>query len=586
MKKAFSVSAVILIVLHLLVGCSEQSENETVSEQSSVVSSVGIVDDVQFINSDGEAVYCVVRPSDDNSAMPYAQYVVKYYKSLLGVNVKNISDEDDGTDQYEILVGNCNRAEVAIAMQHLEQKTGARYNDYIIYTVGKKIVIYSQSDEGLSNATKYFIDNFLKKDGIKGGIEYVYAVDGDFKNLTVNGVPIGRFSLIRQHYNASYLTQLEMNGMTEELFSKTGYRIEIKHDQYTEPEEYEIIVGDAKREGVEVITNRDEYRIKIEGKKVYLNGGSPHATAMAVSEFRKMLNGDITDSQSRVGSYSETLRSYDMTTTLYKTWGEDFDGTEIDTSVWKVGDPGSRDQGLNGKTQVRSSDPKDVFVNDGKFHICAREDDEYYYGGIIQTYCTYKYGYIEMSSKIPHGTGFWTALYLCSDDGASVIEPSLPMLASPEYDVMECFGNSEHYQANIHSWPRGGANLLYGWEHISLDGAKYGNDKRYHSVDKGIPLGYDYHTYGMMWDERKVTFTCDADPFFSYDTTTNDQDIETNNHNVWIRIAMNVGNANNPEPGITDNPDDWYNTGMFIVDWINVYQKYDGKCMLNGVVLD
>ena len=86
-------------------------------------------------------------------------------------------------------------------------------------------------------------------------------------------------------------------------------------------------------------------------------------------------------------------------------------------------------------------------------------------------------------------------------------------------------------------------------------------------------------------EQRKVTFTCDADPFFSYDTTTNEQDIETNNHNVWIRIAMNVGSATNPEPGITDNPDDWQNTNKFVVDWINVYQRNDGMCARNGKTL-
>lgn len=575
---------IILITVCLFVGCSEKPQKIT---ESALVSNQAVtlsIDDVQFIDSNGEAVYCVVRPSDNNEIMPYAQQVVKYYKSLLSVNVKNVLDGEDGTDRYEILIGDCNREEVEVARKYLEQKTGGRYDDYIICTVGKKLVIYSQSTESLSDATKYFVDNFLKKDGIKGGIEYVCAVEGDFKTLTVNGVPIGRFSLIRQHYNASYLTELEMNKMVDRMYSETGYRLEIEHDQYTEPSEYEIIVGNANRDGVETITDYDEYRIKIAGKKIYLNGGSPHATAMAVSEFEKMLDGDITDAQSKIGSYADILRSYDMTTTLYKTWGEDFDGTEIDTVKWRVGDKSMYTPGLNDRIQVRSEDPDDVFVKDGKFYICARDDGEFYYGGIIQTYETYKYGYVEMSSVIPHGKGFWTALYMCTEDKYSATDPNLPQLAGPEYDVMECFGNSEHFAANIHSWPKEGAKL-YEWEHISLDNT-HGNEKRYHSVDKGVVLGQNFHTYGMMWDDTRVTFTCDADPYFTYDTTTNLQDIETNNHSVWLRIAMNVGSSTNPEPGITDNLDDWHKTNKFIIDWIHVYQKNDGKCMLNGVVLE
>ncbi len=587
MKKALMILLAIVFVIGIFAGCSDNTDTvqSAPSAQNSVVSTVFSTDDIKFIDAGGDSVYRIVRPVNDAEATATSQFLYKQMKDQLGVKIRNVADEEDGTDQYEILIGNCNRSETEAVKNYLKQNTDNRYEDYAICTVGKKIVIYSQSAEALKTATQYFFDNFVKAEGVKGGIKHIYKVDGDFENITINGVQLSEFIFVREHYNASYLTELEMNDAIATLYQRTGYKLSIVHDAYTKPTEYEIIVGNADREGVETVTNYDEYRITVKGTKVYLNGGSAHATALAVAEFQKMLGGEITDASSVMGSYDHTISGYDKTTTLYKTWGEDFDGDKINTDVWKVGDPTSWNTGLNGKLQLRSTDPNDVFVKDGKFHICAREDERNYYGGIIQTYKTYKYGYIEMSSKIPHGTGFWTALYLCSDDGHSVLDPSLPMLGNPEYDVMECFGNSEHYQANIHSWPSGGADALYGWEHISLDGATYGNDKRYRSVDKDVPLGYDFHTYGMMWDNELVTFTCDADPFFSYDTTTTLQDIETNNHNVWIRIAMNVGSATNPEPGITENPEDWINTGRFIVDWVNVYQKNDGLCEFDGNVL-
>ena len=586
LKKVVALFIAVMLVFGIFAGCSGDTETiqSVPSDVSSEVETVLSVEDVAFLDANNESVYRIVRPDGDAEVTAVAQSLLKQMKQRLGATIRSVADTEDGNGRYEILLGDCDRPEVEAAKNYLAQKTGGRYEDHIVCSVGKKIVIYSQSLESMKLGVQYFVENFVHPQGVKGGIEYVYKTEGNFEAVTVNGTPISRFTIIRQHYNASYLTELELNSLIDDLFVRSGYKLELKHDQYTKPSQYEMIVGNCDREGVEKITNSDEYRITVKGDKIYLNGGSAHATAMAVSEFHKLLKGDITDGVSAVGSYKTALSGYDKSSTLYATFEEYFDGTELDSDICKNGDPTAWDTGLNGKQQLRSTDPNDVFVRDGCFYICGREDKENYYGGIIQTYATYKYGYIEMSSKIPHGTGFWTALYLSTNDFYSAVDPTLPQLAGPEYDVMECFGNSEHYQANIHSWPAAGGELK-GWEHISLDGPLYGNDKRYRIPDKGQALGYDFHTYGMMWNNEKVTFTCDADPFFSYDTTTNEQDIETNNHNVWIRIAMNVGSATNPEPGITDNPDDWQNTNKFVVDWINVYQRNDGMCARNGKTL-
>lgn len=586
MKRVICLICMLTLAFCLFAGCVSKETEGSHNNESAQAQDVISRDDIVLLNDDKESVYRVVRPDGDPQVVEVAVFVSAKMGALLGNKVRNVSHTEDGADQHEILLGNCDRPETEKAKEYLYNKTGGHYDDYIICSIGKKIVIFFENPQCLRTAAEYFIENIVNPNGIiKGGIEYVYKVEANFDDITVNSVPIGRFSFVRPHYNSSYLTQVEMEKTVEQLYSKTGYRPKILHDTYYKAQTYEIIVGDCEREGVERITGYDDFKITVSGTKVFINGGSAHATAMGVAEFSKMLVGNVTDSDSFVSTYSDALRNYDVATTLYKTWGEDFDLEQIDTVVWRVGDPVTKWDGLNGKVQVRSSDPNDVYVKDGLFYITAREDEDYYYGGVIQTYGTYKYGYIEMSSKIPHGKGFWTALYLCSDDRYSAVDSTMPMLASPEYDVMECFGNSEHYQANIHSWPRNGADGLYGWEHISLDNT-HGNEKRYHSPDNGIVLGYDFHTYGMVWDSEKVTFTCDGDAFFSYDTNTNEQDIETNNHNVWIRIAMNVGSATNPEPGITEDANDWQKTGRFIVDWVNVYQKNDGKCALNGKVLD
>ena len=369
------------------------------------------------------------------------------------------------------------------------------------------------------------------------------------------------------------------------MYKKTGYMMEIKHDTYTEPSDYEIIVGNTTREGVEAVTDYNAFKITVKGTKVYINGGSAHATAMGVSEFAKLLTGNVTDAVSTSGSYATALNSYDKATNLYKTWGEDFDGDALDTTVWTLGHPGSpnwKGTGIGGKPWILSHDPNDVYVKDGKFYMTAREDDQYYYGGLIQSNGTFKYGYIEMSAVIPQGVGFWSAWYCQAyyDVEKSVLDPSKPLMGDPEFDIMECFGDSSGYAANLHSWPRNGADVSNGWTHTSLDGKQYGNDKKYRIPEENAVLGDDFHTYGMMWNSKLVTFTCDGEAFFSYDITTKEQDIESFNHNVWIRVALSVGNAENPLGAtLTENPDEWQFTNKFIVDWMNLYQYDDGQCV-------
>ncbi len=584
MKRISALILVLVIAFGLMAGCGDDSS----SSGSTGSDGVGIVstDDVRFVTGDNESVYTIIRPESDESVVPVSQYLFQQMKSKLGVTAPTMFDDEDGADKYEILLGDVNRTEVALARDYMISKTGGRYDDFVICTIGKKIVIYAFTTENLDRAAKYFVENFVKLDGVKGGIAYTYAAEGNFENITVNGANIGKFVFIKPHYNSSYLVELEMQEIIDTVYKKTGFMMEIKHDTNTEAAEYEIIVGNTSRDGVETVTDYDEYKIAVKGTKVYINGGSAHATAMGVSEFAKLLTGDIKDSAT-TGSYNTALATYDKKTNLYKTWGEDFDGDSLNTERWILGHPGSpnwKGGGIGGKPWIRSHDPNDVYVKDGVFTMTARFDDQYFYGGMIQTYGTFKYGLIEMSAKIPQGVGFWSALYCQADykTEPSVLNPSQLCMGDPEFDIMECFGDSSNFAANLHSWPRNGAEDIYGWHHTSLDGNTYGNDKKYRIPDEGKVLGNDFHTYGMLWNDKTVTFACDGEAYFTYDITTKEQDVESFNHNVWIRIALSVGNADNPLGAIlTENPDEWQFTNKFMVDWINIYQYDDGKCTNN-----
>ena len=221
--------------------------------------------------------------------------------------------------------------------------------------------------------------------------------------LQINGKSLKEFSIVRPHYNSSYLTQVEIEKLQKLVFNNTYTKPEIVDDVCCEPFENEIIVGNCKRDGVEKITDYDEYRISVLGSKVYLNGGSPYATAMAVSEFLKMLyNEDITDANSIVGSYKTASKDYDFKKNLKPVWIDDFDGDKVDETKWYVideeytnKDPETGLSGKNGKRAWRK--PSNVVIENGCFNALYTQDEGNYYGGTIRTLdkMSFKYGYVE-----------------------------------------------------------------------------------------------------------------------------------------------------------------------------------------------
>lgn len=577
MKRLLSLLLVLVVAIGLMAGCGGNGDgNNTDDTGSSNTNNVGAISksDVVFVK-DGSSVYRIVRPAEaalDESTC--ASLIFKQMKSAVGVSAKNVTDAEDGNDVYEILIGSTNRPESAQALNYLAEKTGGRYDDYIICTIGKKIVINATNSKSLNEATNYFIDNFLKADGVKGGIEYVYAAKGDFKEITVNGANIGKFRLVRPHFNHSYLTQTEAEKVINYVYENTGYMPNLVHDEYEKTEaEYEIVIGNAQRAGVSEISNYDEYSIKISGKRVYLNGGSPHATAIAVSEFKKLLEkGAVTDSDSVNGSYEVAIANYDRATTYYPTWYDTFDTEGIDLKKWHImNDPEFSREGQNGKWSCMSNDPSVVYQTGGKFYVQGFEDEDTYYGGTItnQKYMAFHYGYVEKSAICPDGPGFWSLLWFNgTGDGTNV-------LGSPEIDLNECFGEGKVTHANCHAWPTAYGKSL-GYEHTSLDGSTYGNDKKVTCPD-GKTFADDYHTYGFLWDEDEMGFYLDGEEWFTYTTNTTEWDIDVFvNSWMFMELSFSVGRLNN---GLLCNDltqDEWQNSSRFIVDWLYLYQFDDG----------
>ena len=589
MKKILSLLLILVLTVGLIAGCGGKKKDDSSLPTASADEGIFSTENVTLVNENNEPVYRIIRPADSEYDSTQAAIIFKNIKSALGVTFKNTDDASDGNDVYEILVGKTNRLETAKAREYLIASTGGRLDDFIIASIGKKLVIYGMSDNALKAGVEYFNSNFIKSEAIAGGIKYINKTEGDYKTVTINNLSLGNFKVVRPHYNLSHIVQMQIDELCKTAKETYAYELNYYEDAYVTEGDYEIVIGNCNRTNAPTVTNIDEYVITISGKKVYLNGGSIGATAMAVSEFIKMLaKGNVADKNSVSGNYSTAVASYDKSKYYTHVWGDDFEGDSVDPTLWyHVPESQYFSSGMNGRKSVRSTNPAHVFVADGKFTINAGYDDQHYFGGMLMTDRTmlYKYGYLEMSAILPDGDGLWTSLWLDSRWHGFDEQTEAGKYYDFEIDVNECFGKSTVVQANCHKWPTS-LGEQEGYEHTSLDTAELSNAKRRQARDGGN-FNNEFHTFGMLWNEEVMAFTCDGEIYFSYKINETVEDLDGFHTMAYIRLSAAIGYVNNPRGVVLDDADEkWYTTNKFIVDYVHLYQLNDDvqQLVLNGAL--
>lgn len=581
MKKSLSAVLCIIILLCLFVGCRKKSISDdtkgNISDDTKSTETLFSTEDISLKTVDGDSKYILVTSSEASETIIKAySSVFSSFKKNMGINPKKSDDSVDGDGIYEILIGKTLREESKIAESYLTDNIGGRYDDFIICSIGNKIVILGSTEESTYNAAKYFAENYVNDSVISGGLVYENKTVGDFRDITIAEISLKNYKIIRPHYNSSYLMTVELEKLVNYIRTETGYPITVEDDAYVDEGDYEIIVGNTNRLNVQTFDDYNTYSIKVDGNKVYLNGGSYHATAIAISEFTKMLeSASITSAQNIVADYYETVADYDKTKYYTPTWCDEFDGKEIDTKKWNI-------SGINdgvykgiGKNSVRSDNPTVTYVNDGKFTIAAAQDDDLYYGGRIMSNnkSTFRYGYYEISAIIPDGNGFWTAFWLYGDD-------SKDGAWYPEIDINECYGNASYVGGNYHSWPTKTGESL-GLEHFSKLNGKYyipGTEK------DDEHLGLNFHTYGFVWTPEWIGGTVDGNLFQKFDISEDPTYVDTYSDTCFIMISLANHFDNCPLQGVATEYE-WENTNKLIVENVYVYQLYDGIHELNGKIV-
>ncbi len=204
-------------------------------------------------------------------------------------------------------------------------------------------------------------------------------------------------------------------------------------------------------------------------------------------------------------------------------WSDEFDGTTLDTSVWK---PYFSTYG-DGNNELQCHTPANVAVSGGTVKLTAKREvvtcpngsTREFSGAFLGTRDTGtyfpRYGRFEIRARLPHGQGLWPAFWLRHRNGSS----------TAEVDIMEYF----HAQAP-------GATSV----NLHFLGRKNVSKKTVPSDD---PLNPAWHTWAVEIapaDEGvRFTFFLDGNPFHTY----TDSPAEWNTgERLWdIAVNLSVG---------------------------------------------
>ncbi|PCJ25845.1 MAG: hypothetical protein COA97_07130 [Flavobacteriales bacterium] len=168
------------------------------------------------------------------------------------------------------------------------------------------------------------------------------------------------------------------------------------------------------------------------------------------------------------------------------TFNDEFNGGELDHKKWQdLPYHGSRniDKSITyyAKNQYNFTDSTIIFIADAKDNKGNKE----YRSGMIDSSPSFRqqYGYFEIRSKNPKGTGFWPAFWLVSTE-------KWP----PEIDIYEFYTNEPNrIKTNQHWLNKRGKKHMQPKGHIMKeDASEY------------------FHTYAIDWSRKKIIWYLDG----------------------------------------------------------------------------
>jgi len=269
-----------------------------------------------------------------------------------------------------------------------------------------------------------------------------------------------------------------------------------------------------------------------------------------------------------------------------KVWSDEFDGEAIDPAKW--GYDIDCWGGGNDERQCYTDKAKNSAIRDGMLVITARREQA---SGpalpasmrntdtersaiktqqhtsarmVTKGKAAWKYGWIEVRAKLPQGQGTWPAIWMLPEDNTYG-----PWASSGEIDVLEAV----NLGTACEDCPGGLENTVLGTLHF---GGNWPNNAL-HSTEIAQPGSLDdFHTYGVVWSEGKMTWLVDGRVFAvktadDWSTTASDDPNAPFDQRFHLIINLAIGGKLPEERGLGGVSPEGF-PKEFEVDWVRVWQ--------------
>jgi beta-glucanase (GH16 family) len=185
-------------------------------------------------------------------------------------------------------------------------------------------------------------------------------------------------------------------------------------------------------------------------------------------------------------------------------WHDEFDGTTVDPSKWRV-----EDLHLIKNDELQYYAPDDVYVQNGVLTLRSQErtywgydsDGQWgrydYTSGLVESAGRFfhTYGRVEVRAKLPSTQGMWPAHWMLPADGGW----------PPEIDIMELLGHEPNKVYMTHHWGT--------WPNVQSHGGSF----------TGPDFSQDFHCFAIEWDPGRIDWFVDDLPRFVSTTNVPDE---------------------------------------------------------------
>lgn len=260
---------------------------------------------------------------------------------------------------------------------------------------------------------------------------------------------------------------------------------------------------------------------------------------------------------------------------LYRqVWSDEFDGTELDRSVWNVEVNGSGCG--NNELEYYIDSPSNIELRDGTLVMKARRtpygESHHFTSARLNTRGkqTFTYGIVEASIKLPQtADGLWPAFWMMGD---KIRETGWP--ACGEIDILE-MGHAD--------------GIASGAQDRLFNGAlHFGPDERSHSQIVGpsqTPYSLQdgkFHTFRVVWTPESIEMYVDeiAEPYLSVDISTKDDAHGPgayfhHPHFLLLNLAVGGDFTGIHDPAAISALPEAGSEAEMIVDYVRVYTPAD-----------